>query len=153
MEMLNSISKTVRDAMREETARIEKLIDARFGEITASISARVEPLRSCLDEEERRRELLEAEVNQKPEREEFETLVKTQDRNIHNIELQTNGAVAALRTDIFDKGGVEPRLRKLEDAPGRAAIAAFGAAALAIITTKAPDIFEWFKSLKGGVPK
>jgi len=151
-EMLATIASAVEKSVEKASSVQAQILESRFGQLAAEIKAMVEPTRACIDEESRRRELLEAEVAQKPDREEFESLVKKQDRDRHDIETQTTGAVAALRTDIFDEGGVEPRLRAIEDAPGKKARRVLEMAGAAAIPVAGYGLVEFFKSImnKGG---
>lgn len=153
-EMLATIASAVEKSVDKASSVQAQILESRFGQLAAEIKAMVEPTRSCIDEESRRRELLEAEVAQKPDREEFEALVKKQDRDRHDIETQTTGAVAALRTDIFDKGGVEPRLRAIEDAPGKKARRVLEMAGAAAVPVGVYAAVEFIKGLvnKGGHP-
>jgi hypothetical protein len=168
-EMLSSIEKAVGAAVREASAGQAAFLDERFGRLAAEVKLIVEPLRSCIDEESRRRELLEAEVHQIPDREEFERFVKHEDADRHDLELQITGVAASFRSELFDDGGVEPRLRAVEDAipkelderlraveqtPGRTVLTIAGAVGATALTIKGPAIFEWLKHLfsKGVAP-
>jgi len=147
-----SLSIAVRDAMREESGSRAALEAERFGRLAAEVKLLVEPLRSWIEEEERRRELLEAEVHQIPDREEFEALVKREDRDRHEIEQQITGAVASIRSDLFDDGGLEPRLRAVEQTPAKTVLTIAGTVGATTLAIEGPRIIEWLKHLVKGAP-
>jgi hypothetical protein len=130
-EMLLTIEKTVRTAVGEASAAQSALLDERFGRLAAEVKLLVEPMRSCIDEEERR----------------LMDLVKKEDRDRHDLVIQIDGAVGSIRKDVFDEGGIEPRVRAIETGPRTRAFAwklAIGSAAAGVVFGL---LFEFGKKL------
>jgi hypothetical protein len=160
-EMLATIAQAVRDAVHEESTGQAVLLDERFGRLSAEVRLIVEPLRSCIDEEERRRELLEAEVHQNPDREEFERLVKKGDADRHDAEVALDRVVARIEgeidAEIRGENGIVPRQDKLEErlraveiAPAKQIIAAAGLIAGTAVALEWRPIVDGIKHFFSG---
>lgn len=140
----------------------EKVQEERFARLAAEHRSSLAAVRALLSEERRCRRALENDIRQLPTREDFKEVVHRTERNRHEVELQLNGAVASVRTDLYGENGIAPKvdtaIGKLQDdvkalqiAPAKQVLIIVGTIITTILTTLIvtglPKIIEILKTI------